>query len=135
CGLSPARHSKKCFNPRPRVGGDLVERRSGCRFASFNPRPRVGGDLGTMEGSTVCTFQSAPPRGGRYESFTSLVAAFWFQSAPPRGGRSVARNPPRLPSRFNPRPRVGGDGVTLTCVPNDRVSIRAPAWGAMAVVE
>ena len=34
----------QCFNPRPRVGGDLSELRRRTPRACFNPRPRVGGD-------------------------------------------------------------------------------------------
>ena len=32
-----------------------------------------------------------------------------FQSTPPRGGRRVLLDRSRILSRFNPRPRVGGD--------------------------
>ena len=33
-----------CFNPRPRVGGDILQAQRGISVMSFNPRPRVGGD-------------------------------------------------------------------------------------------
>ena len=98
----------------------------------FNPRPRVGGDVSTKPTNSGRNgFQSAPPRGGRQpygvcanqRDVVSIRAPAWgatrhglfldapltFQSAPPRGGRL-----------FDP-----GRGRGL-----DAVSIRAPAWGA-----
>ena len=33
------------FNPRPRVGGDVVARDTEVIAGGFNPRPRVGGDV------------------------------------------------------------------------------------------
>ena len=35
---------RKCFNPRPRVGGDLRPALTLAFVYCFNPRPRVGGD-------------------------------------------------------------------------------------------
>ena len=35
---------RRCFNPRPRVGGDAKRIIAGGYSYSFNPRPRVGGD-------------------------------------------------------------------------------------------
>ena len=77
-------------------------------------------------------FQSAPPRGGRLTRRTTRWMAARFQSAPPRGGRPAPGRSPtrsylvsiRAPARgatppasratarstrFNPRPREGGD--------------------------
>ena len=98
------------FNPRPRVGGDVVVRcasgvghlvsihapawgatgeppRQEAIHHGFNPRPRVGGDLGSDSATIGCT-------------------------------------------RFNPRPRVGGDSVGHVAGETVLVSIHAPAWGA-----
>ncbi len=35
----------QCFNPHPRVGGDLASRWLGSAASCFNPHPRVGGDV------------------------------------------------------------------------------------------
>jgi hypothetical protein len=98
-----------CFNPRPRVGGDVLPSRSHQVQCSFNPRPRVGGD------SLICltwkphpSFNPRPRVGGdrlcHYSTVTvhvSIHAPAWgatreqagrglrhrFQSTPPRGGR------------------------------------------------
>ena len=73
----------------------------------------MGGDQGAVAAVKGCStsFQSTPPRGGRHDE--PLCA---------------------LPdSRFNPRPRVGGDWplwcTNAACL---SVSIHAPAWGATA---
>ena len=38
-------HDGICFNPRPRMGGDLITWYTRSRFTCFNPRPRMGGDI------------------------------------------------------------------------------------------
>ncbi len=54
------------FNPRPRAGGDLVDRYREIGIFGFNPRPRAGGDSYVISSLTLTvTFQSTPPRGGR----------------------------------------------------------------------
>ena len=40
---------RKCFNPRPRMGGDFSAIYWGPLMASFNPRPRMGGDQSLIE--------------------------------------------------------------------------------------
>ena len=65
-----------------------------------------------------------------------LPAACVFQSAPPRGGRLADLVKVGQQSRFNPRPRVGGDPQHTFIVLTKRpVSIRAPAWGATPIRE
>ncbi len=51
--------------------------------------------------------------------------------APVKG--AIHKRPPRPPqlSRFNPRPREGGDGEEVRLVLGSGVSIRAPVKGAM----
>ena len=84
--------------------------------------------------SSMKTFQSAPPHGGRLFIVRPCVMLEEFQSAPPHGGRLVLhrhdgrawRVSIRAPARgatevgydgrralrrFNPRPRTGGDRV------------------------
>ena len=86
------------FNPRPRVGGDDECRPPLAPQASFNPRPRVGGDMTrcrTRPGSW--RFQSAPPCRGRQGMMFFFKSTDLFQSAPPCRGR------PRRPVRGQPR--------------------------------
>ncbi len=54
-----------CFNPRPRVGGDLSLRVQHRFRDSFNPRPRVGGDLVMLKnGKAMGRFNPRPRVGG-----------------------------------------------------------------------
>ena len=54
-----------------------------------------------------------------------------FQSTPPRGGRQMLSAVLGYSTRFNPRPRAGGDvSFLLVCVHLCFVSIHAPARGA-----
>ena len=107
------RKDENGFNPRPRVGGDVNRCAIDVHISGFNPRPRVGGDGAIAHlGSGPARFQSAPPRGGRLHFAGYFVVDLEFQSAPPRGGRRGSRWQVRTPkTRFNPRPRVGGDFV------------------------
>ena len=100
----------KCFNPRPRMEGDLVVFIRVIDFQGFNPRPR-------MEGDPVILIFSFP----------------WgcFNPRPRMEGDIRYRNGSRRHGRFNPRPRMEGD------LKNGRgrlniilVSIHAPAWRA-----
>ena len=167
------------FNPRPRVEGDgLPCHASIAAPRAFQSAPPRGGRpaaaWSSASGSRV--FQSAPPRGGRHALEASGDVSASFQSAPPRGGRlgdgprkcwvrAVSIRAPAWRatrrqtcsasrrSRFNPRPRVEGDGppglftcnsisfnprprvegdlrVALDALAVLRVSIRAPAWRA-----
>mgnify|MGYP007050170369 FL=1 len=126
-------------------------------------------------------FQSTPPHGGRQKGFPKRSPFFMFQSTPPHGGRRAVRcvheaslnvsiHAPAWgatammllltvrPSRFNPRPRMGGDSIRRSSTsasqhsrfnPRPRmggdlifhimpieeffVSIHAPAWGATLI--
>ena len=102
----------KCFNPRPRTGGDTIEcaASTGHRL-SFNPRPRTGGDTTVSAQSSTpwLVFQSAPPHGGRLET----CCESWH---PPHVSiRAPARGATHNNHFFNERVIV---------------SIRAPARGA-----
>ncbi len=98
------------FNPRPRMGGDLVLDRYIGLLASFNPRPRMGGDFAII--SLILhsiVFQSTPPHGGRhilpygeYGNTVSIHAPAW--GATMYKIRSIGGE-----KCFNPRPRMGGD--------------------------
>ena len=145
----------RCFNPRPRTGGDhAAADRLPTREAGFNPRPRTGGDVITdMVPIVPSRFQSTPPHGGRPTiagSDRHACASFnprprtggdpssgrcsgdgiEFQSTPPHGGRRVLRPTTSPCWCFNPRPRTGGDLTQRSVSLARAVSIHAPARGA-----
>lgn len=83
----------------------------------FNPRARVGRDSRSARlASTIGWFQSTRPHGARpHESLGSRAASVPFQSARPRGTRLRAHQAcPGGCSSFNPRARVGRDGLIIT---------------------
>ena len=142
------------FNPRPRAGGDIYSRGLRSSGACFNPRPRAGGDDRVAEeivafesvsihapvrGATrrrgfsprrFIQFQSTPPCGGRRHKAGQTSGKKVFQSTPPCGGRPWPFSPLRILSRFNPRPRAGGDIDHLPRIFYQGVSIHAPVRGA-----
>ena len=129
-----SRGRPRSFNPRARVGRDLVHRRRaqtgrvsihapawGATFLhpavadpyrGFNPRARVGRDA-TRQDSRECgsQFQSTRPRGARPPMNSFPTSHELFQSTRPRGARPGSTKPAKL---------------------SFAVSIHAPAWGATA---
>ncbi len=128
-------------------------------IGSFNPRPREGGDeLERILEVILVLFQSTPPRRGRRcvrfrgerDRIVSIhapakgatccrtcggFASCLFQSTPPRRGRLIilARSN-HVNKSFNPRPREGGDFRCIRRIPaRVDVSIHAPAKGATFV--
>jgi len=143
------------FNPRPRVGGDSSGPRNSLARWVFQSTPPRGGRRAGRCWRTVPARVSihAPawgataharrrdledvvsihaPAWGATRVFHIADCVQWFQSTPPRGGRRRGRSWCRAGrSRFNPRPRVGGDRVCGGYRrAGGRVSIHAPAWGA-----
>ena len=102
-----------CFNPRPRMGGDLfpkvlradmkfqstpphggrrLSRRCGtCGTGCFNPRPRMGGDVGDQIWAKADKGFNPRPRMGGDALVDGLKTLFEFQSTPPHGGRPSRR--------------------------------------------
>ena len=97
------------FNPRPRVGGDSDASELCTSEVCFNPRPRVGGDL---------------------ERKASRRGIEGFNPRPRVGGDTDGHRMHIRQISFNPRPRVGGDKAEKKAKALEKVSIRAPAWGA-----
>ena len=119
------------FNPRARVGRDLLLPVLPCRLPNFNPRARVGRDLmltGTMKGRRISIH--APAWGATFELWyvrlggrISIHAPAWgatacnirhlcygsFQSTRPRGARRHKFLRCFVFMNFNPRARVGRD--------------------------
>ena len=121
------------FNPRPRMGGDPEPPGPPCRCNCFNPRPRMGGDTECEDcgesisvsihapawGATATLaigrcrqmFQSTPPHGGRHAGYTMVANASYVSiHAPAWGATTTNISSARSIFRFNPRPRMGGDG-------------------------
>ena len=101
------------FNPRPRVGSDVIQRYFPLYLKNFNPRPRVGSDLDKLLPIFKWfLFQSTSPRGERRRLVTQESLTESFQSTSPRGERPVRGRPllegvifqstsPRGERRFN----------------------------------
>ena len=99
------------FNPRLRVGGDLLLFQNCIPIPYFNPRLRVGGDTTTVNNNTLAIeFQSTPPRGRRRGGNIFLKRFFYFNPRLRVGGDILHfRLFASLYLDFNPRLRVGGD--------------------------
>ena len=119
-----------CFNPRPRAGGDGVNRRPSSLYWRFNPRPRAGGDALHLHGSCAMIVSIHAPARGATRAARRWGLKSRFQSTPPRGGRRNALDCRSKWLRFNPRPRAGGDARCAIELRRRRVSIHAPARGA-----
>ena len=129
-------HGANCFNPRPRVGGDLIMilRREVPISVSIHAPAWGATSARTSLLPMASVFQSTPPRGGRPRLAASTGRSARFQSTPPRGGRPAVRLTIWPPMRFNPRPRVGGDSSPSCSTRAKFVSIHAPAWGATVLL-
>ena len=97
------------FNPRSRVGNDVMVRHKVFVFDNFNPRSRVGNDGMTWTARGRQLFQSTFPRGERLGISLIICGDLRFQSTFPRGERPVCYEPPGEDQNFNPRSRVGND--------------------------
>ena len=98
----------------------------------FNPRPRMGGDISPARLYVkLLTFQSTPPHGGRPISGSSFNTVTCFNPRPRMGGDSIRWDLQSLLRRFQSTPPHGGRPFPRgRCITTDIVSIHAPAWGA-----
>ena len=128
----PRAHERCVFRSTPPRGG-----RRSCRDARqpigrcFDPRPRAGGDRGSSAGrARAAVFRSTPPRGGRpSQSAAALVRLSRFRSTPPRGGRPRRSRPPMPAMQFRSTPPRGGRPCRCLERRRPAVSIHAPARG------
>ena len=143
------------FNPRTRVGCDILDSGWPVAFDNFNPRTRVGCDKPPLRKlSAWHSFQSTHPRGVRqkrgagsvYKRYISIHAPAWGATAQTGVGRYFKNISIHAPAwgatpafytfrqclwYFNPRTRVGCDYNGRDSSGGDIViSIHAPAWGA-----
>ena len=123
---------QRCFNPRPREGGDHARRRrqpSAEVFQSTPPRRGRRGICGSVDHGEM--FQSTPPRRGRPGRQPSAAHADGVSIHAPAKGATPASAASSADHGFNPRPREGGDMRSRSAVRRRRrVSIHAPAKGA-----
>ncbi len=106
---------RRCFNPRPRVGGDLQRRRGvGARGRVSIHAPAWGATPAVLSGT--------------HAAAVSIHAPAW-------GATATSTRSTRRHACFNPRPRVGGDPAPRRRAGRHPVSIHAPAWGATAAVQ
>ena len=126
--------AKESFNPRPRMGGDVLAADYGGVEKLVSIRaPAWGATLQVDRRRRELGFQSAPPHGGRHGAFAVDLKALKFQSAPPHGGRRSCAVHPDLRDCVSIRaPAWGATGAMGRGRVPYRVSIRAPAWGATA---
>ena len=167
-------YSGRNFNPRSRVGNDIVKHFSVCQFyisihvpawgtTRYNSKnllsdrfqstfPRGERPHLSVLTSGLSSFQSTFPRGERLESGQELYVDGKFQSTFPRGERQSKVRNRFTQTDFNPRSRVGNDGLsalgisvtsefqstfprgerpctTSTTQANKKISIHVPAWG------
>ncbi len=122
--------SMPCFNSRPRVGGDVVDfnfhsadsfqftpprggrqgYKSGPAIADgFNSRPRVGGDEVVGGDPLCCRVSIHAPAWGATRGFKGFSRGRFVSIHAPAWGATIIRRVPSSSSRFNSRPRVGGD--------------------------
>ena len=120
------------FNPRPRAGGDplwcgslnvkvdvsIPAPAQGATYMAWRdasevlvsiPAPAQGATCRELFEWLLEEFQSPPPRRGRLHPKVKCVRRKEFQSPPPRRGRPKDARRVSSFSRFNPRPRAGGD--------------------------
>ena len=125
-------YSGRNFNPRSRVGNDIVKHFSVCQFyisihvpawgtTRYNSKnllsdrfqstfPRGERPHLSVLTSGLSSFQSTFPRGERLESGQELYVDGKFQSTFPRGERQSKVRNRFTQTDFNPRSRVGNDG-------------------------
>ena len=127
---------KKCFNPRPRAGGDKTNSSKTTKKWMFQSTPPRGGRPCLRRiGLHVWLFQSTPPRGGRPKIDIRVAVCIWFQSTPPRGGRQPWAHSFAVGRLFQSTPPRGGRrGTTVIDGGMTIVSIHAPARGATSSV-
>ncbi len=100
---------KKSFNPRPRMGGDIlyIELMSRYRVSIHAPAwgaTQVASNMGTDHTVSI----HAPAWGATLEE-KNHFGLYQFQSTPPHGGRRFVVDSSDGDNCFNPRPRMGGD--------------------------
>ena len=100
-------------------------------WSYFNPRSRVGNDYVDLVVLKQTMFISihVPAWGTTYRRLWWDHGSCRFQSTFPRGERLVQTEQLSQKCHFNPRSRVGNDGLPMSDYLNKYISIHVPAWG------
>ena len=105
--------SRRCFNPRPRAGGDhAAVGYMATIVVSIHAPARGATRPARMIDGRIMMFQSTPPRGGRPAiGIRSLDRVVHVSIHAPARGATVESRDGRHSAHacFNPRPRAGGD--------------------------
>ena len=122
------------FNPRSRVGNDSKSLLSGLCSMYFNPRSRVGNDKNQRDrASCTAEFQSTFPRGERRYWSNDLLKGGEFQSTFPRGERLGSTGLKVTGCGISIHvPAWGTTDAWLQLHNNQVISIHVPAWGTTA---
>ncbi|EFK09661.1 conserved hypothetical protein [delta proteobacterium NaphS2] len=102
----------------------------------FNPRPRMGGDV--ISGEDIipgAVFQSTPPHGGRPSYSAILDANICFNPRPRMGGDFFVRSFGKINPVSIHAPAWGATTYLSGISANFSVSIHAPAWGATSALK
>ena len=95
---------------------------------NFNPRARVGHDISKCAVFRCGVFQSTCPRGARRRDAAEPRGA-GISIHVPAWGTTGPRTRAGLVTHFNPRARVGHDGLLDLDLATVVISIHVPAWG------
>ena len=132
----PAAARRPGFNPRPRVGGDLVAVKlaTAPQSVSIHAPAWEATDV-EDEFYTLREFQSTPPRGRRRLTYKRDTTGNAFQSTPPRGRRRGALLGQHLMDRQVSIHAPAWEATFAQLITHhySTVSIHAPAWEATRV--
>ena len=133
-GMSVDAHPTCSFQSTPpRRGRPSAPIAAASTVRCFNPRPREGGDaLRSRAAMPACMFQSTPPRRGRHDAPIGIRSADACFNPRPREGGDCDRRRRAWPIAMfqSTPPRRGRPACTAADWHARRVSIHAPAKGA-----
>ena len=85
--IGESRTGVNLFQSTPPHGGRQLPIRPGQKVCGFNPRPRMGGDIiNFAPWHEIFLFQSTPPHGGRHGSGKGRGQPGGFNPRPRMGG-------------------------------------------------
>ena len=89
----------------------------------------MGNDLAQVQEITLLTISIHVPAWGTTCYSGMVYTLLVFQSTFPRGERQIIDNSSVKTCNFNPRSRVGNDGIKFISERHSVISIHVPAWG------
>ncbi len=120
-----------CFNPRSRMGSDILSSLMQYRCKMFQSTLPHGERRHSKLGNpTPPPFQSTLPHGERLPKPAYFTTEQSFNPRSRMGSDWVTSSQIICPTCFNPRSRMGSDQDCIQDQHPRWVSIHAPAWGA-----